>query len=331
LLARYVVGILHQRNFFATVTPVNYNTVATPHIGLLRYPSLFSRLGSFFGPRVLSRTGEQFYGTDKWSNTGKALLEVMADPEHVFYKGLKLFPHIRIYANAVNDLTVPYMTAYVDLEDPFLHYHTDELTVDYDDKYLPIIKSFSIPDTPRPKRKKTIRLLTREWFKSYRPPVPPRLQGPFPYNMLTLALLPIIFPTFICLALVRLSISSRRSRSRIKLLEAEDPSATQRLVHIFGQLERQVEDIVVDIVDDPPVSIPSPRWSKTSKKGPRVTPAQRRMAASLNALPQLKKELVYIPVVRNSHATIIARDIQNFEFHKIGEGVLRHWADAFVM
>jgi hypothetical protein len=97
LLARYVVGyvlsthslhhlteifisILHQRNFFATVTPVNYNTVATPHIGLLRYPSLFSRLGSFFGPRVLSRTGEQFYGTDKWSNTGKALLEVMADP-----------------------------------------------------------------------------------------------------------------------------------------------------------------------------------------------------------------------------------------------------------
>ena len=98
LLARYVVGcvlsthslrhltgicpssILHQRNFFATVTPVNFNTVATPHIGLLRYPSLFSKLGSFFGPRVLSRTGEQFYATDKWSKTGKALLEVMADP-----------------------------------------------------------------------------------------------------------------------------------------------------------------------------------------------------------------------------------------------------------
>jgi hypothetical protein len=139
-----------------------------------------------------------------------------------------------------------------------------------------------------------------------------------------------MFPTFICLALVRLSNSSRRSRSRIKLLEAEDPSATQRLVHIFGQLERQVEDIVVDIVDDPPVSIPE-GWTKTSKKSPGVTPAQRRMAAGLNALPQLTKERVYIPDVRNSHASIIARDIQNFEFHKIGEGVLRHWADAFVM
>jgi len=327
LLARYVVGILHQRNFFATVTPVNFNTVATPHIGLLLYPSLFSRLGSFFGPRILSRTGEQFYGTDKWSKAGKALLEVMADPEYVFYKGLKLFPHIRIYANAINDLTVPYMTAYVDLEDPFLNYRTDGLTVNYDDKYFPIIKSFSIPDTPPPKRK-TARLFTLEWFKSYRPPVPPRLQGPFPYNLIVLALLPIIFPTFLCLAIVRLSISSRRSRSRIKLLEAEDPSATQRLAHIFGQLERQVEDIVVDIVDDPPVS---PGSTKTSKESPRVTPAQRRMVAGLNALPQLKKERVYIPDVRNSHATIVARDIQNFEFHKIGEGVLRHWADAFVM
>lgn len=125
--------------------------------------------------------------------------------------------------------------------------------------------------------------------------------------------------------------SSHRSRSRIKLLEAEDPSTAQRLVHIFGHLERQVEDIVVDIVDDPSVSIPSPGWTKTSKETPRVTPAQRRMAASLNALVQLKKELVYLPDMRNSHATIIARDVQNFDFHRIGEGVLRHWADAFVM
>ena len=186
LLARYVIGcvlslflhpsisdwdlaicpscsILHQRKFFATVTPVNFNTIATPHIGLLRYPSLFSKLGSVIGPRFLSRTGEQFYGVDKWSKTGKALLEIMADPgkehssgcsaflmvnpEHIFFQGLKLFPHIRIYANAqvpsslaaasalihcicsINDATVPYMTAYVDLEDPFLNRSTDGLTV----------------------------------------------------------------------------------------------------------------------------------------------------------------------------------------------------------
>ena len=141
----------------------------------------------------------------------------------------------------------------------------------------------------------------------------------------------ILFPILLCLTIVKLSIILRRSRSRIKLLEAEDPSATQRLVHIVGQLEHQVEDIVVDIVDDPPVSIPSPGLTKRSMESPSVTPAQRKMAAQLNALPQLKKERVYIPDVRNSHEAIIARNIQNFEFHKIGEGVLRHWADAFVM
>ena len=126
--------------------------------------------------------------------------------------------------------------------------------------------------------------------------------------------------------------SSHRSRSRIKLLEAEDPLETQRLVHIVGQFERQVQDIVIDVVDDdPPVSIPPSGRIKTSKESPRLSPAQRRMAASLNALPQLKKERVYIPDVRNSHASIIARNIQKNEFHKIGEGVLKHWADAFVL
>ncbi|KAI0289582.1 putative serine esterase-domain-containing protein [Russula brevipes] len=333
LVARYVIGVLHQRKFFATVTAVNLNTIATPHIGLLPYPTLISRLGSWIGPRLLSRTGEQFYGVDKWSKTGKSLLQVMADPgnadphpEQVFFQALKQFPHIRIYANAVNDMTVPYMTAYVDLEDPFLDHATDGLTVDYDDKYFPIIRSFTIPDTPPPKPETSL-----AWFKSYRPPLPPRFQGPFPFNMISLALLPVLFPTFICLALIRLSISSRQSRSRIKLLESEDASTAQRLVHVIGQLERHVEDIVVDIVDDSAAPHPSQEGTKASKKSPQVTPAQRKMAAVLNSLPQLKKERAYIPNMRNSHATIIARDVENFEFHKIGEGVLRHWADAFVL
>jgi hypothetical protein len=144
-------------------------------------------------------------------------------------------------------------------------------------------------------------------------------------------LLPILLPTSIGLAAARLSRPSRHSRSRIKLLEAEDGSATQRLVHIFGELERTVEDIVVDIVDDNS-PIPSQEGTKESKKkGPRATPAQRKMAAVLNALPQLKKERAYIPGMHNPHAAIIARDVPNVEFHKIGEGVLRHWADAFVM
>jgi hypothetical protein len=145
-----------------------------------------------------------------------------------------------------------------------------------------------------------------------------------------LALLPILFPALISLAILRLSISSRHSRSRLRLLEAEDASATQRLVHIFGELERKVEDIVEDIVDDATPIRPQ-ESTKTSKQSPRATPAQRKMAAALNALPQLKKEVAYIPDVRNAHGAIISCHVQHFEFQRVGEGVLRHWADAFVM
>lgn len=147
-----------------------------------------------------------------------------------------------------------------------------------------------------------------------------------------LFLLPLLFPGLVGLALIRLSIASHYSHSRVKLLEAEDASTSQRLVHIFGQLEREVEDIVVDIVDDPNTPIPSQESTRPSNKtSPRLTALQGKMAAVLNALPQLKKERAYIPDVRNSHSVIVARDVKNYDFHRIGEGVLRHWADAFVM
>jgi len=210
------------------------------------------------------------------------------------------------------------------------------------------MKSFTIPDTPPPKSQST-RPSTWARLKSYKPPLPPRFQRPFPVNIvrvrlyipkqttslgrlqISFLLLPILFPAFICFAIIRLYIASHRSRLRVKLLEAEDASTTQRLVHIFGQLERDVEALVVDVVDDPNTPIPSQESTKTSKKSPRISAAQKKMAAILNALPQLKKERAYISGVRNSHAVIVARDVESLEFHKIREGVLRHWAEAFVV
>jgi hypothetical protein len=94
-------------------------------------------------------------------------------------------------------------------------------------------------------------------------------------------------------------------------------------------LEHQVEEMAIDLVDN---SAPSLNNKQISKVVPRITPAQRRMVAALNALPQLKKELAFITGdIKNAHGTIIARDVKNFEFHKIGEGVLRHWANAFIL
>jgi len=62
-----------------------------------------------------------------------------------------------------------------------------------------------------------------------------------------------------------------------------------------------------------------------------LTPLQIKIAGWLNGLPGLKKELAYISGVRNSHAVIVCRDVKRFPGHKQGEGVIRHWADQFVL
>ena len=115
---------------------------------------------------------------------------------------------------------------------------------------------------------------------------------------------------------------------RIKLLECKDTPATQRFSHVPGQPESVEDHVVVNMVDDSPSVTVSEKSMAVPEASIRITPAQSRMVAALNGLPQLKKERAYMPDVRNAHAAIIVCDVKS---HKIGEGVLRHWADAFVM
>jgi len=176
-------------------------------------------------------------------------------------------------------------------------------------------------------------------------------------------LLPILIPTFLVLVLTGLSLETSRSRKRIKLLE-KDESATERLVHIFQQFERGVEEAVIEIMDaEHPAPANSPEPSEQSitspppeqdsleestsggdipfslqasasdsmTKQPVITPEQKQMIAALNSLPRLKKYMAYFPNVINAHAPIICRDVKNFPHHKRGEGVLRHWVDHFTL
>ena len=119
----------------------------------------------------------------------------------IFYKTLSSFQRIRFYANAVNDNTVPYMTAAVDLWDPFVD-HTFSGIKMYvislifyvlcscvpfsvlNEKYAPIISSFEAPEVPGSKPPgPPIGSLT--WFKSLKPVVPPFLQFSFPGNVVS--------------------------------------------------------------------------------------------------------------------------------------------------
>ena len=86
-------SVLHHAGFFEKITPVNFNTIATPHVGLPRYPSLLSAVSSTLGPKLLSRTGEQFYCVDKWSPKGQPLLIVMADPGELSFINISSWCH----------------------------------------------------------------------------------------------------------------------------------------------------------------------------------------------------------------------------------------------
>lgn len=143
------------------------------------------------------------------------------------------------------------------------------------------------------------------------------------------ALLPILIPTFFSLALVRLALATRSSRARIKLLEKEAHTTNQRtLVDLVAELEREMEEAVVDLIDNPD---PSPIYGgEVSKEHPIITPNHHKIANWLNTLP-LKKELAYFTGVRNAHAMIISRDVKRFEIHRLGEPVLRHWATSFIL
>lgn len=349
LVARYVIGVLHQSKFFETVQPVNFNTLATPHIGIPRFPSTFSSISAFLGPKLLSRSGEQFFCVDKWSPRGRPLVEVLADPDRIFYQALILFPNIRIYANAINDLTVPYVTSGISAEDPFGDYEKNGIKIDFHEEYKHVIKSYSAVPLSSATTKEPQR-----WYESIRNmrvPLPPRFQAEFPLNLAVYALLPILFPTFICLALIRLSFQSHQSRGRLRNLEAQ--STRERLVHIIGKLESELESAAVDLYDDPagtPIATsrisgadPANKASSTKptkgqqKKSqskpppyqPLLTPGQLQCIENLNNIPQLKKERTFFEGVRNSHAVIVCRDPKMFKHHLEGEGVLRHWADHF--
>jgi hypothetical protein len=207
--------------------------------------------------------------------------------------------------------------------------------------------------------------------------------------------LPMLMPALFTVAYVRLSLSTRNSRSRIALLEA-DESFSSKLVHAVAALERDMESTVMDMVDQPtdsglrermddpgsvaptaptsgtstpapaPLATPSgsaaaatgasastlidtsalaatdleangkvsksKRKSKAADKSsePILSDIQLRIVDHLNRIPQLKKQLVFIHQ-RNSHATIVARDVKRFDFHKDGWGVIQHWADHFVL
>ncbi|KAF7982576.1 hypothetical protein HWV62_27577 [Athelia sp. TMB] len=351
LVARYIVGILRYRGFFEKVTPVNFTTIATPNIGLLRYSTVFSTVAHNLGPTLLGRTGSQFYGKDSYADTGKSLVEVMSEKNGLFYKALASFVRVGIYANGIHDLTVPYVSAAFEPYDPFCTYDGKNLDLVFEDDCEYMLKSYRVKDKQEiamipvePKPKQSI----GEWLSSKKPaPIPgPFFEWRFPMHLIWLMILPITLPIFLIGVPTHFALSSRSSNARVKLLESDEESMTRRLIGAWAKLEAGFETAVEEIAEEVLPSSQPPAHSEqemhsgimnddgtpaSPKDQPKLTPAQHRMIANLNTLPNMTKRIVFIHPARNSHAIIVCRSPERVSEHRKGEGVLRIWAREMVL
>lgn len=247
----------------------------------------------------------------------------MADPGEIFFKTLSRFKHLRLYANAINDITVPYCTSAIEIEDIFAGYIRNGIKIEMKEDYEYVIEKFVLPAIPPPGPT----LFSREWFDSIKPLplLPPVAQFRFPFNFMIYGILPFLAIPVLSYVLYRFSADSKASKERIKQFESQD-SYQQKLATVFQKLEREFESAAVRTVDSPEgESYPIIK----SNLHPVVTPTQKRMVEWLNQLP-FQKHLAFFPGVRNSHGMIICRDSHRFDQHKRGESVVRHWADHFV-
>jgi hypothetical protein len=352
LVSRYIIGILYHRGFFDTVVPMNFATIATPHLGLLTYPNWFSKLSSSLGPKMLGRTGLQFFAKDQYADTGKPLIEIMADPVLLFYKALASFSHVAIFSNAINDRTVPYVTAAIEPYDPFVNYNGKNFSVRFEKGYNPLVVSYSETDKVAEAETPDEHESFSVWLKSkQQAPIPgPFVDWRFPV-IVWMALLPILIPIVLIIVPTRFLLSSRSSWARVRLLESDQENITRRLVTLWAKMERAIEDAVEDVVeekilpatdseqtcssptviDDDSASIRTlfkmPTSPEVVKAQPLVTPVQLRMISNLNSLPNLTKHIAFIHSVRNSHGAIVCRNMAMKEHHK-GVGVLKKWVDG---
>lgn len=364
LVARYAIGLLYKNGVLDTVQPVNFTTFATPHLGV-RTPTAGWK-GDFWnsmGSRTLSTSGQQMFLIDDFRETGRPLLAVMADANSAFIKGLEKFKNKSVYANIINDRSVPFYTSGISATDPFVD--TEKINLHYDktsetdaDGKLVLLDSTN-PATP-----KSEDALVPNWTESI---MQTATNVPF-YAMITV-LLPIGATFYLLNSGYQTYQSARRVRlheegkTDIKLGRYRIPlfeEATQMRDRVYSQLaESEQQDYLPtpppeptgyssttatssnsgdDDVEKDTGPIPSVtaavaahhqrKKSKDDRGFPTLalTDEQFKMIENLDKIG-LRKFPVHIRKVRHTHAAIIVR--MKRETFSEGKVVVAHWANRF--
>lgn len=112
LIVRYAIGFLEAKQVFTEVKALNFISVACPHAGASRRPhNLWNRIYNAMSSFLLSRSGSQMNLNDNDGYDEGPLLQMMADPEFPFWRGLQRFSTRKAFANTIKDRVVSFTTS----------------------------------------------------------------------------------------------------------------------------------------------------------------------------------------------------------------------------
>ncbi|KFA61404.1 hypothetical protein S40285_03593 [Stachybotrys chlorohalonatus IBT 40285] len=333
LVSRYAIGLLHARGALDTVECMNYATFASPHLGV-RSPlkGYGNHLWNVLVARTLSMSGRQLFTIDKFRDTGRPLLAVLADPNSTFMMGLRKFKRHTLYCNIVNDRVAVYYTTCISKTDPFSQ-NLDNIKVNYIDGGDDVIIDYNNPVATKSKPEV---------------PVPPTMTGKLNQQVKRLPLilaLTLLLPIGVVAYLINAIIQTVRSASRIRSHEAGKGGVQIEnyrmpfMLDIQGEVEQAFEALNssrtqeylspgdVERLADPgdrQTMARERRQSIPAQPTLALAPYQFDMIESLDSL-KWRKYPVWIHKDRHSHAAIIVR----MEKRTFDEGrlILRHFAE----
>lgn len=149
LVARYAIGLLYAKGVLDELECQTFTAFASPFLGV-RTPlrGWANHVWNVLGARTLSLSGRQLFCIDKFRDTGKPLLAVLADPKSIFMQGLAKFKRRTLYTNIVNDRSAVYYTTGISKTDPYTD--LSKVKINYLKGYEDVILDPKNPVEPLP-------------------------------------------------------------------------------------------------------------------------------------------------------------------------------------
>ncbi|KAH7164702.1 putative serine esterase-domain-containing protein [Fusarium sp. MPI-SDFR-AT-0072] len=334
LVSRYAVGLLYAKGILDDLECMNFTTFASPHLGV-RTPlkGWLNNIWNVLGARTLSMSGRQLFTIDKFRDTNRPLLAVLADPDSIFMSGLKKFKRRTLYTNIVNDRSVVHYTSAITKHDPYTD--LEKVNLNYLKGYEGVILDPDHPIALRPKFQQDTLLTDYEALKKWVKSIP---------FMVTVG---VIIPIGVVVFLANSAVQTVRSANRIKAhesgeagLKIEQYRMPLRIKEIREEVEQAYEvlnssqnqqylaasdsedDLAYD-AEDRKLLKKERRMSTPGQPTLALTPDQFEMIENLDAAGW-RKFPVHIQKHRHSHAAIVVR--MDKESFADGWVVLKHFA-----